>query len=183
MPRLSIVFAALILSAAGCALQPSRPTEPIQTASPPPRITLLPSLTSLPPTPTVPLTGDSTPTPLPTDTNSLKPILRSTAEKANLGSHTYSYSCYAWSPCTCVAVRPRQIDITFKFAARSVDLLAGDYTQTYLWKTANAYIASLGTLSTQLTFFENGFELYSVIDNRSCTQERYSFLPAPTATP
>ncbi len=183
MARLSILLAALILFAAGCTGQPSQPPVVVPTNSPVPKVTLLPTLTPVPPTPMPTLEGSATPTPLPTDANSLKPLLRSAAETANQGTHTYRYTCYAWNPCQCIDVRPRQIEITFKFAARSVDLLAGDYTQSYAWETDAAYTTSLGTLSTQLTFFEDGFELYTVIDNRSCTQERYTFQVNPTATP
>lgn len=183
MQRIAIVFATLMMIIAGCVGQPVQPTVLVQTATLIPKVTLQPSVTPVPPTPMPPLTGSATPTLLPTDENSLKPLLRSAAETANQGTHRYHYTCFAWDPCQCVAIKPRQIEITFKFAARSVDLLAGDYTQTYLWSTDTAYTTGLGSLSTQLTFFEDGFELYTVIDKRSCTQERYTITVNPTATP
>lgn len=177
MPRYLFLATLLIFLTAGCSSQSAQTSMPTVTPSPPPKVTLLPSITPLPPTPTVQLVGSPTPTPLPTDKNSLKALLRSQAESANQGQHLYSYDCYAWAPCTCLIVVPVEFEITFDFSARSVDLRAGDYSQTYLWSTANAYSNSLGALATQLTFFEDGFELYTVIDNRSCMQERYTLQP------
>jgi hypothetical protein len=183
MQRLLIIFIAVVIFAAGCVGQPAQPTTPVQTETTALKVTRLPSITPIPPTPMPPLTGSATPTPLPTDENALKPLLRSAAETANQGAHTYRYDCYAWDPCQCIAIKPRQIEITFKFSSRSVELVAGDYTQSFIWETDAAYTTILGTLSTQLTFFEDGFELYTVIDKRSCTQERYSIMINPTATP
>ncbi len=175
MPRpTAILMTVLVLFLAGCSA-PTAPTPaPSLTPSPAPLITLRPSLTLPPPTATIPLLGSPTPSPHPTDANALKPLLRSPAEAANQGAHHYRYDCYAWAPCTCLVVVPSQIEISFAFAARSVDLHAGDFSQTFLWLTGDAYQNSLGTLTTQLTFFEDGFELYSTIDQRACTQERYT---------
>jgi len=177
MLRFLIPTALLVFLMSGCASQTPQPAASTATATPVWNVTLLPGMTQPSPTATTPLIGSPTPTPHPTDENALRPLLRSQAEAANLGQHFYSYDCYAWAPCSCLLVVPSQIEISFDFAANSVDLQAGDYTQTYLWSTSNVYTNTLGTLATQLTFFEDGFELYTAIDNRSCTQERYRLQP------
>lgn len=178
MPRpVAVLGALLTLLLANCGGVPAQTPTPQHTASPPPVITLRPSLTPLPATATIPLVGSPTPTPHPTDANSLKPLLQSPAEAANQGTHSYRYGCTAWEPCACLVVVPSQIEIRFGFAARSVTLQAGDFSQTFLWLTNDIYQNTLGSLTTQLTFFEDGFELYTVIDDRSCTQERYTLQP------
>jgi hypothetical protein len=172
-----MMVALLIFFLAGCAGTPAQAPTPSLTPSPALIITPRPSLTLPPATPTVPLVGSPTPTPHPTDSNSLKPLLRSPAEAANQGAHNYRYNCYAWTPCTCLVVVPGQIEVSFVFSARSVELRAGDFSQTFLWLTNDVYQNTLGALTTQLTFFEDGFELYTIIDQRSCTQERYTIRP------
>lgn len=175
--RIAIVCGLLVMLTAGCAGPPAPTTTPTLTPSLPPLATLRPSETLPPPTATIPLVGSATPTPHPTDANAQKPILNTKAEAANKGRHSYSYGCYAWEPCTCLVVVPTQFEITFSFSGRSVDLLAGDFSQTFTWRSSDSYLNSLGSLVTQLTFFEDGFELYTVIDQRSCTQERYTLRP------
>ncbi len=172
--RIAIVCVLLVFLIAGCAGPPAPTITPTVTPSLPPLVTLRPSETLPPPTATIPLVGSATPTAHPTDANAQKSIFSTTAESANQGRHTYSYDCFSWAPCTCLAVVPTQFEITFNFSGRSVDLLAGDFSQTFTWHTSDAYLNSLGSLVTQLTFFEDGFELYTVIEQRSCTQERYT---------
>src|SRR5512145_2101759 len=118
MPRIFfLIAAAMILVAAGCVGRSVQPTPTLPTIVFPTARPLPASATPVPPTATIALVGSSTPTPLPTDENALKPILRSKPESANQGKHAYNYSCYAWAPCQCLVVVPNQIDINFIFSA------------------------------------------------------------------
>ena len=186
-PPLILVIFALILS--GCGANSAIPTDPTtaqispqavpSTATQKPDV-LIPSpmteVSEVPPAVRPALTEFPTLTPVPRGVLNPFSDVQTDDELANAGEHDYRYACYAWWPCSCPAIAPSQITLTVTLSGSAVTVGSDIYEMTYVWFAENTYIQNQETLLTQLNFFADGIEFYSMINETACRLESYTLI-------